>query len=39
VGLAPLQGREGHRLQVAAEAIAADGLHTYYLARLNSAVK
>jgi hypothetical protein len=39
VGLAPLQGREGHRLQVAAEAIAADGFHTYYLDKLNSSVK
>ena len=37
--VAPLQGREGHRLQVAAEAVAADGFHNYYLDRLNSRVK
>src|SRR5579871_812384 len=39
VGLAPLQGRQGHGLQVAAKAIAADGFHTYYLDRLNTSVK
>src|SRR5262249_740742 len=39
VGLAPLQGREAHPLQVAPEAIAADEFHPYYLDRLNSAVK
>src|SRR5262249_47257583 len=35
VGLAPLQDREGYRLQVAAEAVAADRFHASYLDRLN----